>query len=219
MQARDEHRRTGGPGRHQPTRGPALFGFIRPRLLIPKTLLESMSPRELRHVLCHELAHLKRRDILVNWLVAVLQIVHWFNPVMWYAFYRMRADREVACDALALSYLDAGEAQEYGRTVLSLFDTHRRVGALPGVAGILEDKTHLKRRIAMIAAFTKPSRRWTVVALCLFVALGVAGLTEARENDAEQPDSTSSTSSEASIIATPPAAPVETPVPPTPPAG
>ena len=183
--------------------GPALFGCIRPRLLIPEALLGTLSTRELRHVLYHELAHLKRRDILVNWLVAALQIVHWFNPVLWYAFYRMRADREVACDALALSYLEPDEAQAYGRTILAMFDTHRRVRALPGVAGILEDKTHLKRRIAMIAAFTKPSRRWTVVALCLFVALGVAGLTEAREDEAEQPDKSASASSEANILATP----------------
>ena len=53
---------------------------------------------QLRHVFLHELAHLKRFDIAVGLLTAVVQTVHWFNPLVWLAFRRMRDDREVACD-------------------------------------------------------------------------------------------------------------------------
>ncbi|HVR37440.1 MAG TPA: M56 family metallopeptidase, partial [Methylomirabilota bacterium] len=56
---------------------PGLFGLIRLRLLLPAGLIDRLSRAELRHVLLHELAHVRRRDVLVNWLVAALQAVHW----------------------------------------------------------------------------------------------------------------------------------------------
>jgi beta-lactamase regulating signal transducer with metallopeptidase domain len=80
---------------------PSLFGFVRPRLLLPTGLAKSFSLTELRYVFLHELSHIKRRDILVGWVVTVLQILHWFNPLVWLAFHRMRVDRELACDALS----------------------------------------------------------------------------------------------------------------------
>jgi len=84
---------------------PALFGFVRPRLLLPQGMLETYSLENLRYVFIHELAHLRQRDIYLGWLMALLQVVHWFNPLMWFAFGRMRADRELACDTLAISTL------------------------------------------------------------------------------------------------------------------
>ena len=81
---------------------PALFGLLRPKLLLPTGLIRRLDESELRHVFLHELAHLRRHDVLLNWLAALLQIIHWFNPMIWFGFARMRADREFACDALAL---------------------------------------------------------------------------------------------------------------------
>lgn len=59
---------------------PSLFGFVRPRLLLPAGAVAALGPDRLRHVFLHELAHLKRHDIAMNWLTAVLQILHWFDP-------------------------------------------------------------------------------------------------------------------------------------------
>src|SRR5215471_1419947 len=105
---------------------PALFGFIRPRLLLPVGLIQNFSLAELRFVFLHELGHIKRRDILFGWLFALLQIVHWFNPLVWLAFYRMRVDREFACDALALSRVKDGENQAYGQTIIKLLESFGR---------------------------------------------------------------------------------------------
>jgi bla regulator protein BlaR1 len=67
---------------------PALHGFLRPRLLLPSSFAAQFSDQELRFILLHELAHVKRGDILVNWLAAFLQAVHWFNPFIWFGFAR-----------------------------------------------------------------------------------------------------------------------------------
>lgn len=156
--------------------GPALFGFLRPRLLLPSGAIASLGPVRLRHVFLHELAHLKRHDITVNWLLAILQILHWFNPLVWYAFGRMRNERELACDALALSHSGAPDPSDYGRTIVDMLDTFIQPHRQPGLAGVLEDKTQLKRRITMIAQFHRNARQGTVLATALLLVLGCIAL-------------------------------------------
>lgn len=158
---------------------PALLGFIRPWLLLPHGLIEKFSADELRFVFLHELAHLKRRDIAVNWLMTLLQILHWFNPLLWYAFVRMRADRELACDELALSFARAGENKTYGQAILKLLEAFTRPAVLPGLVGILEDKSQMQRRIIMIAQHRQMAR-WSTTAAALLLTLGALTLTDAQ---------------------------------------
>lgn len=158
---------------------PALLGFIRPWLLLPDGMVEQFTPQELRFVFLHELAHLKRRDIAVNWLMTILQILHWFNPLVWLAFSRMRADRELACDELALSFAKADENKSYGQAIIKLLEGFTRPTVLPGLVGILEDKKQMKRRITMIAQF-KQITQWSAVAVALLLALGLVTLTDAQ---------------------------------------
>jgi beta-lactamase regulating signal transducer with metallopeptidase domain len=63
-------------------KSPALFGVLRPVLLLPPGTARRFSSVELRYIFLHELAHLKRYDLLSNWVLCGLQILHWFNPVI-----------------------------------------------------------------------------------------------------------------------------------------
>ncbi|MEO5801947.1 MAG: M56 family metallopeptidase, partial [Verrucomicrobiota bacterium] len=158
---------------------PALFGCFRLRLLLPHGMAAQFSDRELRYIFLHELAHIRRGDVLVNWLAALLQIFHWFNPLIWFGFHRMRADRELACDALALSFSSDDESKPYGETIIKLLESFSRATAVPGLVGILEDKKQMKERLTLIANFKKPSR-WHLLALLLVFALGFVTLTDAQ---------------------------------------
>jgi beta-lactamase regulating signal transducer with metallopeptidase domain len=160
-------------------KSPALFGFVRPRLLLPQGMLETYGLEELRYVFIHELGHLKQRDIYLGWLMALLQVVHWFNPLMWFAFGRMRADREMACDRLAISTMGPDEPPEYGRTIVSLLESFSQVRYLPSVAGILEDTCQVERRIKMIADYKKTQRPRWAGAMLLLVVLACVVLTNA----------------------------------------
>ncbi|MHC4675343.1 MAG: SUMF1/EgtB/PvdO family nonheme iron enzyme, partial [Planctomycetota bacterium] len=139
---------------------------------------EITSHHELRHIFLHELAHLKRHDIQLGWLTSLLQVLHWFNPLVWFAFHRMRADRELACDGLVLSAMKADEPQQYGQTIVNLLERFSQPRYLPGMAGILENKAQLKRRISMIAGFKKNPRRWSIAAILLFAVLSCVALTD-----------------------------------------
>lgn len=160
-------------------RSPALFGFVRPRLLLPQGLIEALDLEELQHIFLHELAHLKRRDIHLGWLVSVLQVMHWFNPLVWLALCRMRTDQELACDGLVLSTMTKDEPAQYGQTIIKLFENCARGSYLPSLAGILEDGSQLERRIDMITNPSRKSRVQSVVAGLLLVALSCVVLTDA----------------------------------------
>ena len=106
--------------------GPAMIGVLSPILLLPEGLIGSFSPDEMRIVFLHEFAHLRRGDTVLNALLVVLQILHWFNPALWFAFSRMRHDRELATDSLVLSGTRASLKTLYANTLLRLiegFDT------------------------------------------------------------------------------------------------
>lgn len=158
---------------------PALCGWWRPRLLLPVGLTRRLTRDELRHVLLHELAHLKRGDICVNWLATAAQVLHWFNPAVWYGLRRLRAERELAADHLALTALGEPQARSYGQTILKLLDCFTRPVANPAAVGILEGRDAIRERIAAVATFRQPGR-WSSLAGLLFVGLGLVALTDAR---------------------------------------
>jgi len=78
-------------------------GLWRPRLVMPSALMSTLGPAERRQVILHELAHVKRRDLLWGWTAEIAQIVYFFHPLVWWAGYRLRLERELACDQLAMA--------------------------------------------------------------------------------------------------------------------
>jgi beta-lactamase regulating signal transducer with metallopeptidase domain len=160
-------------------KSPGLYGFFRPQLLVPEGMAAAFSTRELNYIFLHELAHVKRWDMAVNWLMTGLQILHWFNPLIWAGFARMRAERELACDALVLSRVREVETEPYGHTIIKLLESFVCPPKVSGLVGILEEKEQMKRRITMIACFQRASQI-PVFAVALFALLGLVGLTDAK---------------------------------------
>jgi beta-lactamase regulating signal transducer with metallopeptidase domain len=98
--------------------GPAVFGFIRPLVLLPAEMFASASRVEIEHVLLHEFAHVKRRDPLASLVCLIVQLVYWFHPAAWLMRARLATLREVCCDA-AVARVLREHAPEYRRTLLN----------------------------------------------------------------------------------------------------
>jgi bla regulator protein BlaR1 len=156
---------------------PAVYGLWRKWLLLPDGVFERFSTAELRCIFLHELAHIKRGDLGVNWLVAGLRVLHWFNPVLWLAWARMRADRELATDALALAHVRESDHTSYGETILKVLEGLTGDRPMPGLVGIVENKAQLKQRLAAIA---RPGKYWKWAGLTVAVLLAGLGLTGAQ---------------------------------------
>ena len=81
---------------------PVVWGVWRPRLMLPAEAL-TWDAGQLQSVLLHELAHIRRRDTLVQWITQLACALHWFNPLVWLAAWRLHVERERACDDMVLA--------------------------------------------------------------------------------------------------------------------
>jgi bla regulator protein BlaR1 len=169
-------------------KSPALFGYIHPRLLLPEEILERLDKDNLHYVFLHELAHLKRHDIAISWLVTVLQAVHWFNPFVWFAFYQMRIDQEIACDAYVLSQVERHQSMRYADTLVGLLECFLENRNVPALAGILESKSRIRRRIITIVQNRQYSKTLTLSAVSLFLVIGFTFFTTAKGTSTETPN-------------------------------
>lgn len=77
---------------------PSVFGFFRPRILLPSGLIERLSASELQQVVVHEMEHLRRRDDWINLLQKIGLMLFPLNPVLFWAERRLCIERELACD-------------------------------------------------------------------------------------------------------------------------
>ena len=140
--------------------------------------------RELRLVFLHELMHLQRRDLLLSWVLVIVQAVHWFNPVVWLAFVRLRSERELACDAAVLRHLDPEDHHRYGSILIKLVEQFSTAIPHQGLLPIINNQTEIKRRILMITQFKPVSRAVTLLSGMLLTAFAVLVLTRATEKPA-----------------------------------
>ncbi|MDC6159107.1 M56 family metallopeptidase [Bacillus albus] len=167
---------------------PTVFGFIRPKLLLSTVHMKILDEQQLRYIFHHELAHIKRRDVGVNWIMHGLLILNWFNPILWYAYSCMREDQELACDALALTCIDAEEQIAYGHTIISLLEHYSSYYQVPSIANFSKNKRALKRRILMIKKFQKKSYRWSAIGAVAIIAVSSVSLLNARADKPTNPE-------------------------------
>jgi len=117
---------------------PFVHGARRPRLVLPCEIERQLTPAELKAVLAHELAHLKRSDYGSNLLQSVLVVLLWPHPAAWYLWARTRREREACCDDLAAQL--CGSAAPLARALYRLATRTSALdaGALAAATGHLE---------------------------------------------------------------------------------
>jgi beta-lactamase regulating signal transducer with metallopeptidase domain len=156
---------------------PAVCGLLRPAILLPRRLIEHLSPAQLRAVLLHELVHLRRGDVWVNCLQSLLQIVYWWHPLFWLANARIRRVREEAVDDAVVLALRS-EADHYAPTLLEVarLAFHRPLASL-GLVGILESRSVLRQRIERLVNIRPPKKAGlsavAMVGIAVFAAVAV----------------------------------------------
>jgi beta-lactamase regulating signal transducer with metallopeptidase domain len=163
-------------------RTPALHGLIAPTLLLPRGMASAFTAGELRQVVLHEVWHVRRLDVAVNWLLSIAQAIHWFNPLVWFATSRIREERELACDELTLSCLEEEERFSYGTTILKLLERFRAAAPVPALVGIVDHKQKMKRRIMMITSY-QGGRRFSAAFAAVLAAISFVAFTDARAGE------------------------------------
>ena len=106
---------------------PAVIGWFRPVVMLPMTALTGLSEEQLKAVIAHELAHIRRLDCFVNLFQVVAETLLFYHPAIWWVNKRIRSERENCCDDVAISV--CGDAVEYARA-LTLMEESRSAPAL-----------------------------------------------------------------------------------------
>jgi beta-lactamase regulating signal transducer with metallopeptidase domain/tetratricopeptide (TPR) repeat protein/outer membrane lipoprotein-sorting protein len=129
------------------TASPAVCGLFRTVILVPQNLAPTLGSSHLRPVLLHELAHIKRGDLWINLVQTILQIVYFYNPLLWLANSIIRRIREQAVDE-AVQVSMGTNAPQYPQTLVDVAKIafNRPVLSLR-LIGVVESKSALKGRI------------------------------------------------------------------------
>ncbi len=159
-------------------RVPFILGLLPPRIYVPAGL----EGKELRYVLAHERAHLRRCDHWAKLLAYLLLSLHWFNPLVWLGFYLMSRDMEMSCDERVLSDME-GEAKDYSRTLLAFAEGKR----FPAPAPLGFGESDVKSRIKNALRWRKPKLWVTVIAVVLCLAAIAACTANPKDKTEESP--------------------------------
>jgi bla regulator protein blaR1 len=175
---------------------PAIMGIWRSTLLLPSDTTE-LDDAEIRMIMLHELAHVRRWDIVANWALVAIRAIHWWNPVYWLAAARFRSLREQACDAYVIRVTENQPTHSYGQLLLALAE-RRPSGSTWRVvlpASILTFFPSAFRRHSVRVRLNALRRagmrpRWWQAAgvAALLVALVVSGFTTANQPEEKPVD-------------------------------
>ncbi len=152
------------------------FGVLRPKMILPESA-EEWTQERARVVLLHEFAHIRRWDGLSELLAQVALAIQWFNPLVWLAVAKMRAERERSCDDIVLN---AGTRPSVYAT--QLMEVAADIGAFDRPlwqAAAISEGSSLKDRLLCILdpnIRRGTGNRFTSSAVLLLVILSVIGL-------------------------------------------
>src|SRR5215469_2013096 len=155
---------------------PSVVGWLRPAILLPAAALAGLDIAQLEAILAHELAHIRRHDYLVNMLQTIVETLLFYHPAVWWVSSRMRHERELCCDDLAVRH--CGDAIGYARALTKL--ERMRVVPEPAVAANGGALLYRIQRLTGVVRECAPSRMPVVlallaVALCVPLAVHRAG--------------------------------------------
>ena len=148
-----------------------VMGLIHPVIY----LSSGLDPESRKVVLCHERVHLQRRDYLFKPAALLICCVHWFNPLVWLAFYLMNMDCEMSCDEKVVKLLGEESKKIYSYTLLEEASggewKRYRGGSICALLSFGED--HVKNRIRHVLDYRKPPFWVMIGAAAVIVVLVV----------------------------------------------
>jgi HEAT repeat protein/beta-lactamase regulating signal transducer with metallopeptidase domain len=126
---------------------PLVAGVLRPRVVLPAAA-ESWTDERRRAVLAHELAHVRRGDLMPHLAAWIACALWWFHPLVWVAARRLRAESERACDDLVLGL--GTRASDYAQHLLQIVSSVRSARRVPAVVLPLARRSEFEGRVLAI---------------------------------------------------------------------
>jgi beta-lactamase regulating signal transducer with metallopeptidase domain len=163
---------------------PAAYGLFRPKVLLSASAISRLPRDRLRTILIHELAHIKRGDLLMNVTQSALQVIYFYNPLVWLANAIVRQVREQAVDEMVLVSL-GNEPADYSSTLVDIAELalpHPSAGLQ--LIGVVESRKALAQRVKHIMTRPIPkTARLGIIGLAAVAVLAAVLLPMARAKE------------------------------------
>jgi len=157
---------------------PGVVGCIWPTLLLPASMISSIPTDDLRAILAHELAHIRRYDYLVNFYQMMIEAIFFFNPTVWWISRQIRFEREACCDQTGIRA--TGQRIQYAEALTDWAQRLKRGKinvTVPAIGfGKADDKSGLLERVQrIVVAGHRPRLKvsWYVAAITLILSAAV----------------------------------------------
>lgn len=159
---------------------PMTYGIIFPKIIVPQNIITSLDYNELKFIFLHEMVHIKRYDVLFNILGMLVCILHWFNPLVWYVFFRSKKDCELACDESVLKYLGRHEHKTYGLTLIQMleFTISTKINNTLVAKALINDRSEANARILQINNFNQKSKPVIIFSSIIILIIALLGLND-----------------------------------------
>jgi len=145
-----------------------LVGFFKPIIVLPDM---KFSEKELDVILAHELTHFRRKDVLVKFIILLVNAAHWFNPAVYVLNKQINALCELSCDEKVVKGMDESNRKFYGEMILAMLRHGNVQRNLICTSGLCNSKKNIKRRLTNIIS-TKKTRK-SIVALSIIATMTV----------------------------------------------
>ena len=172
---------------------PFVCGILRPKVVLPAAMIlpaaahwtGGQGRESVRHILLHELYHVKRFDYIVKPLAFLALCVHWFNPVLWISFRLFEKDMELSCDEGAVKALKTGTGGDYAETLLNMASAGNGIGRNCALAF---HESNVKERVKHIVKYKKPGLAAGVASVVILTICAVTLLSNPASLAAEMKD-------------------------------
>ncbi len=148
-------------------KSPLVFGPLRPAVIVPKDF-EELAEDEIHLALAHELAHIRRNDLLMGVVPTLARALFFFLPPAWFAYREWETQREAACDLEAIEHTGA-KASRYGGLLIKLVSSDS-TGAVTAALGATASFHTLKRRLSLMKNIEMHPRGVRLGAVSVIVA-------------------------------------------------
>ncbi len=147
----------------------SIFGFFSPVILLSESILKE-SDDTIKYIFLHELSHYKRKDTIFNYILLAILSIHWFNPIVWFIFMKVREDIELGADELAIEKLNKKEKKEYGLVLINLLQNASHINYTANMLCISDTGKNMERRILMIK---RKNRNKFLSAIVVIAIIGI----------------------------------------------
>lgn len=165
---------------------PVTFGLIRPKILIPNNLINEISQEKLELIVLHELYHIKRNDILKNYLWLIAKSIHWFNPLVWIAYKEYIDDVEIAVDNTIISSCQQNLAYEYSQSIIDVMRLSNNSCKIPVAMSFCSDKIKLKKRFENMVKPSEKLKSASIISILITIIMLLGCFTTACQKTREE---------------------------------